>query len=214
MSDPSDLLLDAVTRYAGWSGPIIGILAFFESLVVIGLFVPAIATMIAIGGLIGAGIIEPAPVFACAVVGAILGDWTSYALGCRIGPAIYRHRWLKGHKLAFARARLFFRRYGFMSVLIGRFLGPVRSTVPVVAGVVKMPQRHFQTANIVSALLWVPTLLLPGYFAGGKLAQFDLQSEHLVLIAVGLLTIPMLAGWIALRIAGKPRAKLKQSSAQ
>ncbi|KAK0349402.1 hypothetical protein LTR94_033275, partial [Friedmanniomyces endolithicus] len=57
-----------------------------------------------------------------------------------------------------------------------------------------MPQRHFQTANIVSALLWVPALLLPGYFAGGKLAQFDLQSEHLVLIAVGLLTIPMLAG--------------------
>ena len=202
MSDPSDLLLDAVTRYAGWSGPIIGVLAFFESLVVIGLFVPAIA------------IIEPAPVFACAVVGAILGDWTSYALGCRIGPAIYRHRWLKGHKLAFARARLFFRRYGFMSVLIGRFLGPVRSTVPVVAGVVKMPQRHFQTANIVSALLWVPALLLPGYFAGGKLAQFDLQSEPLVLIAVGLLTIPMLAGWIALRIAGKPRAKLKQSSVQ
>lgn len=205
MSDPSDLLLDTLSRYAGWSGPIIGLLAFFESLVLIGLFVPAIATMIAVGGLIGAGIIDPAPVFACAIIGAILGDWVSYALGRRIGPAIYRHRWLKGQQLAFARARLFFRRYGFLSVLIGRFLGPVRSTVPVVAGVVKMPPRLFQTANILSALLWAPALLLPGYFAGGKLAQFDLQAEHLMLIAIGLCVVPMLLGWIALRIASKPR---------
>ena len=51
MSDLSDLILDMITRYGWWSGPIIGVLAFFESLVVIGLFVPAIATMIAVGGL-------------------------------------------------------------------------------------------------------------------------------------------------------------------
>ena len=35
MSDLSDLILDMITRYGWWSGPIIGVLAFFESLVVI-----------------------------------------------------------------------------------------------------------------------------------------------------------------------------------
>ncbi|HEX7853701.1 MAG TPA: DedA family protein [Sphingobium sp.] len=214
MSDLSDLLLDTVSRYAGWSGPIIGLLAFLESLVIIGLFVPAIATMIAVGGLIGAGIIEPAPVCACAVVGAILGDWTSYALGRFIGPAVYRHPWLSGHQLGFARARLFFRRYGFLSIIIGRFLGPIRSTVPLVAGVVKMPQGQFQTANILSALLWVPALLLPGYFAGGQLARFDLEAEQLILIAVGLCIVPMLLGWAAIRFMSKPRIKARQTSTQ
>lgn len=213
MSDLSDFLLDAVSRYAWLGGPIVGLLAFLESLVIIGLFVPAIATMIAVGGLIGAGIIDPAPVFACAVVGAILGDWTSYTLGRFIGPSIYRHPWLRGHQLAFARARLFFRRYGFLSILIGRFLGPIRSTVPVVAGVLKMQHGPFQTANILSAILWVPALMLPGYFAGGQLAQFNLEAEHLVLIGVGLCLIPFLIGWAALRIANKPRLKRGQTPA-
>lgn len=207
MSDLSDFFLGTVSHYAWWSGPIVGVLAFFESLVIIGLFVPAIATMVAVGGLIGAGIIDPIPVFGCAVLGAVLGDWTSYSLGRFIGPAIYRHRWLNGHHLAFARARLFFRRYGFLSILIGRFLGPIRSTVPVVAGVVKMPHGPFQMANILSAILWVPALLLPGYFAGGQLAQFDLKAEHIVLIAIAICLIPFLVGLAAIKLANKPRVK-------
>ena len=48
-------------------------------------------------------------------------------------------RWpLKQQRTAVARARLFFYRYGFASVLIGRFLGPIRSTIPTVAGVMGM----------------------------------------------------------------------------
>jgi membrane protein DedA with SNARE-associated domain len=214
MPDLSALILDTITRYAWWSGPIVGLLAFFESLVVIGLFVPAIATMIAIGGLIGVGLIDPAPVVICALVGAILGDWVSYTLGSSLGPAIYRHRWLRGHKLAFARARLFFRRYGFVSVLLGRFLGPIRSTVPVVAGVLRMPHGSFQLANILSALLWVPALLLPGYFAGGELARFGLEAEHLLLLGVALCFVPMLLGWIALKTFNKPRQRRSHAAAR
>lgn len=205
MSDLSDLVVTAVIRYAWWSGPIIGLLAFCESLVVIGLFVPAIATMVAVGGLIGAGLVAPAPVFACAAIGAILGDWISYALGRSVGPAIYRHRWLRGHRLAFARARLFFRRHGFIAVLLGRFLGPIRSTVPVVAGAVQMPHIPFQTANILSALLWVPALLLPGYFAGGRLASVDFAAEHLMWGAIALCAVPLALGWAAVRALNKPR---------
>lgn len=61
MTDLPALLLDFIVRHAAWAGPIVGVLAFLESLVIIGLFIPAIATMIAVGGLIGAGIIEPVP---------------------------------------------------------------------------------------------------------------------------------------------------------
>lgn len=207
MTDPSSFIQETLIHYANWSGPIIGVLAFLESLVLIGLFIPAIATMVAVGGLIGAGVIDPMPVIICALIGAVLGDWLSYALGRSFGATIYRHRWLRSHRLAFARARLFFRRFGFVSVLLGRFLGPIRSTVPVVAGVLKMPHLSFQGANILSALLWIPALLTPGYLAGARAAEIGLNAEHLILVAVALCVLPLLLGGLALKAFSKPRQR-------
>lgn len=182
-----------------------GVLAFLESLVLIGLFVPAIATMIVVGGLIGTGMIDPVPVIICAVIGAVLGDWASYALGHVLGPSIYRYRWLRRHRLALARARLFFRRFGFASVLLGRFLGPVRSTIPVVAGVLKMPLMSFQAANILSAFVWVFALLAPGYLAGNRVVEMGLQTEHILMLIAVLSILPLVMGVITIRLFGKPR---------
>lgn len=142
-----------ITAYAAWAGPIVGVLAFGESLAIVGLCIPATAVLFAVGGLLGAGTVEPWPVLVCAAIGGILGDWISYRIGRRIGPPVYRRWPLNRHRSTVARARLFFRRYGFASIFIGRFLGPVRATVPLIAGVMEMNQRRFQLANICSALL-------------------------------------------------------------
>jgi membrane protein DedA with SNARE-associated domain len=207
MSDSSEFLLELVVRHSVWSGPIVGVLAFLESLVIVGLFVPAIASMIAIGGLMGAGIIDPAPVLICAILGAVLGDWVSYVLGRSMGQSIYHHPWLRGHRLAFARARLFFRRYGFVSILLGRFLGPIRSTIPVVAGVLKMPRGAFQSANILSALIWAPALLAPGYLAGARATDLGFGVEYMMPVVIALCVVPFLGGWIALKLFSKPRQR-------
>ncbi len=42
---------------------------------------------------------------------------------------------------------------------IGRFFGPVRATVPLVAGMMGMHRRRFQIANILSAIIWAPVVL-------------------------------------------------------
>lgn len=141
------------------------------------------------------------------IVGAILGDWVSYALGRAMGPAIYSHRWLRGHRIAFARARLFFRRFGFLAVLLGRFLGPVRATVPVVAGVLRMPQISFQAANALSGLIWVPGLMLPGYLAGTQAAAMGFEVEYLLPLAVALCLVPLAGGWIAIKLFSRPRQR-------
>ena len=129
---------EIISEHGAWAGPIVGILAFGESLALVGLFIPATALMIAVGGLLGAGTIDPLPVIACAAIGAILGDWISYRIGRWIGPSIYRRWPLNRHRPTVARARLFFRRYGFVSIFLGRFLGPIRTTIPLVAGVMEM----------------------------------------------------------------------------
>jgi len=142
-----------ISDHRAWAGPIVGIIAFGESLAIIGMFIPATPIMIAIGGLVGAGIIEPIPVIIGAIIGAVIGDII--------------HKWpLNKHRSGVARARLLFRRYGFLAVFLGRFFGPIRCTVPMVAGMMSMDQTRFQTANILSALVWAPVMFLPGWLAG------------------------------------------------
>jgi len=192
-----------IAEHKAWAGPLLGILAFGESLALIGLLIPATALMIAVGGMVGSGLIDPLPVFFWCVLGSVLGDWVSFAIGRRIGPSAHRHWPLNGHKPAVARARLFFWRHGFISILLGRFLGPVRATIPLVAGMMQMKQRSFQIANILSALLWVPALLTPGYLAARSLGPVEEFREiHLIGLALVIGVVTIAGGAIGARVFG------------
>jgi membrane protein DedA with SNARE-associated domain len=50
------------------------------------------------------------------------------------------------------------------AVVIGRFFGPLRAAVPLVAGIFAMPYWPFQLANFGSAFLWAWVLLKLGDF--------------------------------------------------
>lgn len=182
-----------IVQNRAWAGPIVGLLSFGESLAFIGLLMPATALMIATGGMIGVGVLDPIPVLIWAIAGAVLGDWLSFAFGRAIGPAAYKCWPLKGHRHVVARTRLFFRRYGLAVIFVGRFLGPIRSTVPLVAGILGMKQRTFQLANVSSAVLWVPVLFAPGFFAARSLGSLEEISES-QLLGLGLLVAVLTFG--------------------
>lgn len=203
-----------VSAHGAWAGPIVGLLCFGESLAIVGLFVPATAVMLAIGGLIGADTLDARPIFLWAVGGSILGDWVSYAFGSRIGPRVYRCWPLDRHRPAVARTRLFFRKYGFAAIFMGRFLGPIRATVPLVAGVLAMPRRPFQIANVASACLWVPLMFAPGYLAAGPLgAALAIDENTLVLGGLAMAAVAMSVTLLASRLLGRRRrAKAGQST--
>ncbi|MGQ4274219.1 DedA family protein [Terrihabitans sp. B22-R8] len=199
-----------ITEHGVWAGPIVGLLAFGESLAFVGLLIPATALMIAVGGLIGTGVLDPAPVMACAVLGAVLGDWVSYSVGRNIGPSVYRRWPLNRHRSMVARARLFFRRYGFVSIFLGRFLGPIRATIPLVAGVMEMDQRRFQIANISSAVLWVPAMFAPGYLAARSLGSAeDISEGHLLGISLVVVVLSLGAVAIGSRIMGAQKGRVR-----
>ncbi|HUE71118.1 MAG TPA: DedA family protein, partial [Pirellulaceae bacterium] len=158
----------------------------------------------------GAGVLDPAPILVGAVIGAALGDWVSYFIGRKIGPSVYRRWPLARHRALIARSRLFFRRFGFASIFVGRFLGPIRSTIPLVAGVMRMDQRRFQLANVTSAILWVPALLAPGYFATTTFAYFSLASEATWAGLVALIALLSIGGsWLGYRILRSNAEKMK-----
>lgn len=211
----TDLLADLtalLAEHKGWAGLIVALVVFGESLAVIGMFFPATPIMFAIGGMMGVGTLEPWGIGIWAIAGAVLGDWISYSLGRRAGPSIYYRKPFVRHRSAFAKSRLFFQRYGFASIFIGRFLGPVRATVPLVAGVVGMSRRTFQLANILSACVWVPASFAPGYLAvRGVGAARGMDQSHIVaiggVIALLFLAATVVAGFLGLRARAKKRGR-------
>lgn len=202
------LLGQFVAMHGAWAGPVVGLLCFGESLAVVGLFVPATAVMIAIGGLVGADALDAWTIFFWAVAGSILGDWISYIFGNRIGPRVYRRWPLNRHRPAVARTRLFFRKYGFTAVFMGRFLGPIRATVPLVAGVLAMPQRPFQIANVASASLWVPMMFAPGYLAAGPLGEaLSINEGQLAIAGLAFAGCAMAITLLGSRFMGRKRLR-------
>jgi membrane protein DedA with SNARE-associated domain len=57
---------------------------------------------------------------------------------------------------------VFFKRWGVLAVIVGRFFGPLRAAVPITAGLYGMPWLKFQIANVVSAIIWATGILAPG----------------------------------------------------
>jgi membrane protein DedA with SNARE-associated domain len=158
----SNAILAAIQERAVWAAPVTFLLAFGESLALLSLVLPATAMLLVIGGLVGAAELPFWPILVAAVLGAVLGDWVSYALGYYFKDSIANYWPLSRRPTLLPRARALFRRWGVLGVFLGRFFGPLRSVVPLAAGIAAMPMLPFQIANIASALVWAVGLLAPG----------------------------------------------------
>jgi membrane protein DedA with SNARE-associated domain len=177
--------LQFIGTHADWAGPVVLLLAFGESLAFLSLLLPATVVLIGAGGLVGAGVLSFWTLFFWAVPGAFLGDAVSYWVGRSFGGSIVQVWPFRGRPEMLDAGRRFFVRHGGKSVFIGRFFGPMRAVVPLVAGMLGMPRIRFQVYNFTSALLWVPALLAPGAFVGwsfDKITGFDMQNLDVSLV--------------------------------
>ena len=180
-------------------------IALTESLAIVGSIVPGSVTMTAIGILAGSGVMRIDLTFLAATLGAIAGDSTSYLIGyafsdrlTSIWPFNRYPNWLTYGKEYFAR-------HGGKSVLIGRFVGPLRSIIPVIAGMMHMSHWRFYASNILSAIGWSALYVLPGVLIGA--ASSELSPERatrlflLILFSLaGLWLLSVGIKWLFIRI--------------
>jgi len=200
MEDWVHPILAFIAAHAAWAVVAAFVTALVESFAFLSLLFPGTTLLIATGALIGNGTLPRGPIVVGAVIGAVVGDAASYWLGRRYGGGIARLWPFSRNPDMLPSGIRFFARHGGKSVFIGRFFGALRATIPLAAGMMRMPRGWFWAANIASALVWAPMLLLAGD-AVGEIGDRLFGSVNTVLLAFGGLTAIGLAGavWAALR---------------
>lgn len=174
----------------------IALTAFVESFALIGVIVPGVVALFSLAAVASNLNIPVLWVLAAAALGATAGDLGSFYLGYRLRHRLYEYPWFKRHADWLSHGIWFFNRWGWLSVVIGRFVGPIRPVVPLIAGSLSMPVRVFVSVNLITVLFWAPAYMLPGYLAGE--ASFFLATQSLAMRTLTLLLVSALAILIAL----------------
>ena len=169
------------------AGIVIFLIAFCDALVVVGIAVPALPLLIAVGAAVGLGHINGPYAVACAAAGAFLGDALSFWVGRRWGTQL-RQRWpFSRYPQWLDRGEGLFRRHGVKSIVIARFVGAVRPFVPAIAGMLEMPFRRYALPSVLVCIAWAAAFLAPGWVLGASYDAVAAVADRLALVLAGLL---------------------------
>ena len=146
--------------------------SFFDTLIGFSFFVWGEVFFLAGSILAGMGILDIWGVIATLYAGGAAGDNLSYYLGRLLGPLSFRR--IKKIPLirrffsfaTYKRSARFFRKYGAVSVLIGRLLGPLAWITPFLAGQYEIPYRKFLIFDTIGVLLGIGEFIIAGYLFG------------------------------------------------
>lgn len=187
------------------------LLIFCETGLVVTPFLPGDSVIFALGALASLGSLSPWILFAVLVLAAVIGDSVNYAIGSRLGPAVFKRedsRFLRKEYLD--KAHAFYEKYGALAIVLGRFMPIVRTFVPFVAGIGRMNYPRFFLYNVGGALAWVSIFLAGGYFFGAM----PFVKDNFSLVALGIIFVsfipPVFTGIKAYRegrAARKPKGE-------
>ncbi|RLA19071.1 MAG: hypothetical protein DRQ61_03275 [Gammaproteobacteria bacterium] len=195
LSEYYQLFISWIELHSSWAELIVFLIALAESLVIVGLLIPGVAMMFAAGALIGTGTLSFSPICLAAILGAIAGDGISFWLGRHYHVQLLAIWPLSGHPKLVESGTHFFHRHGAISVMLGRFFGPIRAIIPFIAGMLDMSAKQFVTVNVVSALLWAPAYLIPGVLFGSSLEEATEMTQKVVLALI----VSIIVGWTLFR---------------
>lgn len=166
---------------------------FSESGLFFGFFLPGGSLLFTAGLLASQGLFNIYWLVLVVASAAILGDNVGYWFGNKIGEKIFtKEDSLFFNKKYLEKTKLFYEKYGAVTVVVGRFTPIVRTFAPILAGVGKMSYRKFFIYNIVGAFLWAVGLSLLGYFLGTTIPGIEKYITQIVILIVVLSILPIL----------------------
>ena len=182
-----------IQDYGGWTYLILFLIIFCETGLVVTPFLPGDSLLFAVGTFAAIGALDLVLVMTVMLVAAVLGDAVNYAIGARLGPAVFRRddvRFLNRKHLE--RTHEFYERYGPVTIVIARFVPIVRTFAPFVAGVGRMSYGRFALYNVAGALLWVVGITLAGWLFG----NIPVVRRNFSLVVLAIIVLSILPGVI------------------
>lgn len=180
-----------VTNYGFWTYLALFLVIFCETGLVVTPFLPGDSLLFAAGS-IAAQPGNPLSLWillALLFIASIIGNQINFLLGKFIGPRVFsvQRSWLFNPK-HLHEAHSFYERHGGKTIVFARFIPIIRTFAPFVAGIGSMYSIHFTLYNVLSALLWIGSLLSLGFFLG----SIPLVKENFTLVIYGIITISLL----------------------
>jgi len=179
-----------LTQIVGpWLYVILFVIIFCETGLVAMPFLPGDSLLFTVGAVAGlSGSTINLPLMGVILfIAAVLGDAVNYAIGYRLGPAVFRSessRWF--NKKHLVEAQRFYDKYGAKTIVLARFVPIVRTFAPFVAGIGKMSYWRFAFYNVFGAFVWITLFLVAGWWLGAK------YKDNLKVIIYGILVVSVL----------------------
>ncbi|MFZ2655223.1 MAG: LssY C-terminal domain-containing protein [Victivallales bacterium] len=195
--DFANHIIKFTENFGFWGYLIAFLLAFLESLAIVGGLIPGTTAIVMLGFMCYRGYLNIYVLMAVTVLGAVLGDSVSYWLGTK-GTHLFKeeNRFLKARHLDMGQK--FFDKHGNKSIFLGRFIGIIRPMIPFAAGLSRMNYRVFLFWNVFSGIVWGVSHIYIGYFFGGAFKIIESWSTRVSVLFIILVVIVILF-WLLAR---------------
>lgn len=195
------LLEHFITQSTAYSLIAVALVAFLESLALVGLILPGTVMMAGLGALIGSGEVNFWQAWGVGIIGCLLGDWISFWLGWRFKKPLHRWSFMKKNKALLDKTEHALHQHSLFTILVGRFIGPTRPLVPMVAGMLDLPVSKFIVPNLIGCFFWPPLYFLPGILAGAAIdIPTDENSANFKWLLLAAALLLWFGGWLCWRL--------------
>jgi membrane-associated protein len=194
-----------IADYGAWTYALLFFIIFAETGFVVTPFLPGDSLLFAAGALCAGTVMNVHLLAVSLSVAAVTGNLVNYGIGAFLGPKVFSREdsWLL-RKKHLDRAHAFFEKYGGRAIILSRFAPIIRTFVPFVAGVGRMPYPRFFSFNLIGGIAWIYLLTYLGYFFGGtELVRKNFSLVVIAIIVISLVPIAYEAvkGWRESRAA-------------
>jgi len=184
-----------------WLYVVLFLIIFCETGLVVMPFLPGDSLLFAVGAIAAS---DGSPInivftILLLIVAGVLGDAVNYAIGKKMGPAVFKRedsKWLNRRHLE--KTHEFYEKHGGKTIIIARFAPIIRTFAPFVAGIGKMTYGRFAIFNVTGAILWVTSFMVAGY-AFGNIPAVKRNFQYVIIGIIIVSLIPVVYGFIQAR---------------
>jgi len=124
---------------------------------------------------------------------AIAGYYFGYWFGWKTGDNIYKRKESIFFKKKYIEtAETFYKKYGGIALILGRFLPIVRTFAPILAGIVRVNPFIFFIYTIIGAILWPIVICGAGFYVGQIFPQAIDYLNYIIIGFIVVTSIPVI----------------------